>query len=41
MNHQAEGLINNGVWDCAFTPSTTAFDLPALPVIPAKIRRGV
>jgi hypothetical protein len=40
MKYQAEGLKANGVCGFAFTPSTTAFDLLALPVIAAKIRRG-
>ncbi|HBB92082.1 MAG: hypothetical protein A2X82_12405 [Geobacteraceae bacterium GWC2_55_20] len=40
MKHQAKGLKANGVWGFAFTPSTTAFDFPALPVAPAKQLRG-
>jgi len=40
MKHQAEGLKVNGVCGFAFTPSTTAFDFPSLPVIPTKMLRG-
>lgn len=37
---QAEGLTDYGVWGCAFTPSTAAFDLEQV-AIPAAAARGI